>query len=85
MFEKGALFNAARKKLYLNTNLHIMDNDYIQIENCKKVLEYNDIYLRIRTSNMILQIWGQDLNINDYNSDGIIVRGKITSIEFEKK
>lgn len=75
----------ARKKLYLNTNLLITDNNVLEIENCKKVLEYNDIYLKLKTSNMILEIWGSGLNISDYNTDGIIVKGIIKSIEFMKK
>ena len=74
-----------RKKLYLNTNMLITDNKLIEIENCKKVLEYNDIYLKLMTSNMILEVWGTDLNISDYNTDGIIVKGNIKSIEFMKK
>lgn len=85
MLKRREFLDAARRKLCTNTNLHVMDNDYIQIENCKKILEYNDIYLKIRTSNMILQVWGQSLNISDCNNDGIIVRGEISSIEFEKK
>lgn len=79
------LVDFARRKLYLNTNLLITDNNLIEIENCKKVLEYNDIYLKVLTSNMILQIWGNGLNISDYNTDGIIVKGNISSIEFMKK
>lgn len=73
-----------KAKCYLNTNLLITDNNYIEIENCKKILEFNDVYLKIRTSNLILEIWGKELYVSDFNTDGIIIRGIISSIEFHK-
>ncbi len=72
-----------KKKLYLNTYMNISDNDHLEIENCKKILEYNDIYVKLRTSTLIISIWGQNIKISDYNTDGIIVDGKFSSIEFE--
>ena len=63
----------------------IKESALIEIENCKKVVEYNDIYLKILTSNMILEVWGSELSISDYNTDGIIIRGKISSVEFMKR
>lgn len=85
MINNDQLKDLARKKLYINTNLLIMDNNYIEIDNCKKVLEYNDIFLKIQSSNMIIQIWGNNLSIHDYNSNGIVVTGNISSVELLKK
>ena len=85
MLNAEQLKGYAKTKLYLNTNLLITDNNYIEIDNCKKVLEYNDIFLKIKSSNMIIQIWGKNLSINDYNSGGIVVKGEIDSVEFLKK
>lgn len=82
-FNKIADF--ARKSFYLNTNLLICDNNLLEIENCKKVLEYNDIYLKLLTSTLILEIWGNDLSISDYSTDGVVVKGNIKSIEFMKR
>lgn len=85
MLNGEKITDIARKKLYLNTHLLITDNNLIEIENCKKVVEYNDIYLKILTSNMILEVLGSELSISDYNTDGIIIRGKISSVEFMKR
>ena len=71
-----------RRALYLNTNILMSDNRVLEIENCKNIIEFNDIYLKIQTCNMILEIWGKNLTINDFNTDGIIVKGEISSIEF---
>ena len=73
-----------KKKLYLNTYMNLTDNTHLEIENCQKILEYNDIYLKIKTSTLIISIWGQSIRISDYNTDGIIVDGKFSSVEFEQ-
>lgn len=72
-----------RDKLYLNTYTALTDNTHMEIENCKKIIEYNDIYIKIQTATITISIWGQDLKISDYNTDGIIIDGIFSSIEFE--
>ena len=74
-----------KKKLYLNTYMNLTDNDHLEIENCKKILEYNDIYVKLKTSTLTVSIWGQNIRISDYNTDGIVVDGKFSSIEFENE
>ena len=73
-----------KKKLYLNTYMNLTDNTHLEIENCQKILEYNDIYVKIKTSTLIISIWGQNIRISDYNTDGIIIDGKFSSVEFEQ-
>lgn len=73
-----------KKKLYLNTYMNLTDNTHMEIENCQKILEYNDIYVKIKTSTLIISIWGQNIRISDYNTDGIVVDGNFSSVEFEQ-
>ncbi len=79
----SAVSRYVKKKLYLNTYINLSDNTHMEIENCKKILEYNDIYVKLKTSTLMISIWGQNINISDYNTDGLIVDGIFTSIEFE--
>lgn len=72
-----------KNKIYLNSSISITDNSHMEIENCSKILEYNDIYVRLKTATIILQIWGEGLMISDYNTSGIIVDGKIFRVEFD--
>lgn len=72
-----------KEKLYFNTYMNLTDNTHIEIENCKRILDYSDVYLRIRTSTLTICIYGENLNISDYNTDGMIIDGKFRSIEFE--
>lgn len=77
------LSDELRKKLYLDTTIIVTDNKCIEIENCKKIIEYNDIYICLRTSSVTVRIWGKDLKISDYKTGGLVVEGTISSIEFE--
>lgn len=72
-----------RDKAYLNTYMALTDNTHMEIENCKKILEYNDVRVKIRTATLIVSIWGSGLSISDYNTDGIVVNGSFSSVEFE--
>ena len=72
-----------KKRLYLNTYMNLTDNTHLEIENCKRIIELNDIYVRLKTSTVTLQVWGEDLRISDYNTAGEVIDGRITSIEFD--
>lgn len=81
----SGLSRLCRRQLYLNTYMNLTDNTEIQIDNCRKIVEYNDIYVKLITSTLTLEIWGEKLCISDYNTGGIIVSGKFSSIEFERE
>ena len=63
--------------------MNMTDNTRLEIENCRRIIEYNDIYIRLRTSTLTMQVWGKDLKISDYNTDGIVIEGTFSSVEFE--
>ncbi|MCL2054209.1 MAG: YabP/YqfC family sporulation protein [Oscillospiraceae bacterium] len=71
-----------KKKLYLNTHMNLTDNTFLEIENVKRITDYNDVCIQLQTSTLSLRIWGSNLQISDYNTDGIVVRGAFSSIEF---
>lgn len=64
----------------------ITGNSYLEIEGCIRIMEYNDIYLKIKTCRgIIAEIWGQGLTVSDYNTSAVAVRGIITSVELHGK
>lgn len=72
-----------RKQFYLNTYINMTDNTHLEIENCKRIIELNDVYVRLKTATVTLQVWGEELRISDFNTAGVVIDGKISSIEFE--
>ncbi|HOF68790.1 MAG TPA: YabP/YqfC family sporulation protein [Ruminococcus sp.] len=83
MLKKAA--DKSRDFLYLNPTMHLQSNKEVYIENCKRIEEYNDIYIRLKSRNIYIQIWGSNLKAFDFKTNGLIIKGKIDQIEFTEK
>ncbi len=65
----------------MDTQIQITGNHEVLVECCRKILEYNDVLVKVQTWDMTVQIWGSGLSVNDFSSKGIFVCGKIQSVE----
>lgn len=54
------------------------------IENYKAILDYQDIYIRIKTYVGIVNINGFNLKLSEMTSDDIMISGDIETVDFEK-
>ncbi len=70
-----------RRFINMDTQIQLTGNREVLVECCKKILEYNDIMVRVRTWDMTVEVWGSSLSVSDFNSKGIIISGKIQSVE----
>lgn len=69
-----------------SSQIVICGDSYLEVENCRRIMEISDIYLKIKTADgIVAEIWGSDLMLSDYNTAGLAVRGKITSVELHGK
>lgn len=68
----------------IGSQIQITGNSQVLVDGCKKILEYNDIFVKVKTWDMTVQIWGSGLSVDDFGSDVIYVCGKIQSVELEK-
>lgn len=71
--------------MYLDTYLHMHGNEELRLENCRKILEYNDICVRVQTRDMTVTVWGTGLRVYDYNDNSVLIHGKITAVELAEK
>lgn len=53
------------------------------IENYKCILEYQDIFIRIKMKAGLVNIHGFDLELNEMTKDDLIVTGNIENVDFE--
>ncbi len=70
--------------MYLETYLHLRGNRELRVENCIRILEYNEVLVRLRTRDMTVEIWGTGLRVDDYNDSSVVVRGRISSVSMEE-
>ena len=66
------------------TKITIMGFNSVLIENYKIVLEYQEIFIRIKIHNGFINMNGLNLKIDEMNNDDILIVGEIEEIEFEK-
>lgn len=83
MFGKAS--EKMREVLYLETGIHIAGNRELVLENCRRIEECSDVFMCMTAEKLTVKIWGNDLRAYDFNTGGIIIRGKITQIELEER
>ena len=71
------------KEVYSNIPNFIITEDMI-IENYKGILEYEDYYIRVKTSIGIVNIHGINLRLEKMTENNIKITGKIETIELER-
>lgn len=74
-----------RSLVYLETYLNLCGNRELRVENCMKILEYNDVLVRLQTRDMVVEIWGTELRVSDYNDSSVLVHGTISSIQLQER
>lgn len=78
------IIQKGKKFINMDTQIQITGNHEVLVEGCKKILEYNDVFIKVKTWDMIIQVWGSGLKVSDFNSNGIYVFGNIQSVELIK-
>ena len=78
-------FKFIRKGLYLNSSINIIDNTQITIENCKNILECNDIIVRVLSAEFIIDVWGSDLTVTSFANRSVMVDGEISSVSLNRR
>ena len=93
------IIQKGKKFINMDTQIQITGNHEVLVEGCKKILEYNDVFIKVKTWDMIIQVWGSGLKVSTYNtaftntvykfinifnSNGIYIFGNIQSVELIK-
>ncbi len=66
------------------TRVTIIGFDEMLVENYKGILEYEEFYIKIKTSLGNMNINGFNLCLEQVTGDDISIRGKIESIDIER-
>ncbi|MBQ8905988.1 MAG: YabP/YqfC family sporulation protein [Ruminococcus sp.] len=72
---------AARELFYMNTSIQILDNTTVITEQYTRLLEINELLVRLITGNLLLSVWGNSLSVTDLKAGGVRITGTITSLE----
>ncbi len=70
------------KEMLTGSNIQIFSNNEIIIDGCKKVVDFNNDYIKLKLSNGYLLIFGSKFIIQNFEEKNIDIVGVINSIEF---
>lgn len=71
-----------RKILFLKTRITMDSGGFLQLDSCRRIMECSDIYIKVRTVDEFVEIWGCGLELCCMSADSIIIEGRVSSIEF---
>lgn len=71
--------------MWLDSRLHLHSNRELRLENCRRVLEYHDVLVRLETRDLRVSVWGAGLRVSDYKDNSTLVRGRIDEIKLEER
>lgn len=84
--EKWNLFGTERKgfesTLLAGPRIELFSNNRAVVEGCLSVYEYNDNYLKLKTTSGAVILVGEAFDIVSFGEKTITVKGKISSLEF---
>lgn len=80
----NSLLEMPREVSETTPKVTIISFDEMLIENYKGILEYEEFYIKIKTTIGNININGFNLGLQQVTEDDISVKGKIESIEIER-
>lgn len=83
MFEK--ISDKTREILFMNPAMHMESNREVIIENCERIEEYNEVFMQLVSGRLCIRIWGNGLRAYDFRTGGLVVKGRISRIEFDER
>ncbi len=70
------------KAMISGSNIQIFSDSEIIVDGCKKVIDFNDEYIKLKLSNGYLLIFGSNFMIQSFEEKIIDIIGIINSLEF---
>ncbi len=62
--------------------VEILSNDEMLVEGCRKILDYNSDYIKLKLEKTSLIVFGRDFKVISFEDRQIKISGTIISLEF---
>ena len=71
-----------KNSLIRHSELQLTDNTNLVIYGCKRVLQYDENYIKLELATKGAAIDGLERSMSNFSSNGVVIKGKIHSITF---
>jgi len=75
-------FDELKSGFYKHSYIQMTDAHEIIVDRCEKITAYDENIIKLKLVNNNLLITGADMKMRNFSNDGVIISGKIHSIEF---
>ncbi len=81
----GRITDKTLETFYLTPLIHMDGNKELLIENCRRIEEYSEVFMRLISGKLCINIWGNGLRAYDFNKNGLMISGKISQVEVTER
>lgn len=74
-----------KNSLIRHSELQLTDNTELVIYGCKRVIQYDENYIKLELAANGAVVDGLELSMSNFSSNGVIIRGKIHSVTFMER
>lgn len=71
-----------KEEMTNNTHIEMFSNKKIILDGCTSIFDYQNDYIKLKLKKGHITVLGTDFSITDFENEKIIIKGKISSIEF---
>ena len=75
----------AGRALCLGTEMYMEGDRSLMIENCRRIEECTDVFMRLICGGLRIEVWGSGLRASEYSAHGLAVTGRIERIDFAER
>ncbi len=79
------LSELGKEKLCLDTGIHISGNRELIIDSCRRIEECSEVYMRLVSGGLYVDIHGSGLRAYDFRTGGLVIRGCIKQMSFTER
>ncbi len=81
--QKPKIFKGLTSAVLSSSHIELFENHELILEGCKGVGEYTDEFVRLKLSSGSLILNGKGLIIKSFEEKTLVIKGKISSLEFD--
>jgi len=75
-------FDKLKSGFYKHSYIQMTDNKEVLVDRCEKIITYDENIIKLKLINNNLTITGAEMKMQNFSMAGVIISGKINSIEF---
>lgn len=78
-------YESYKQSLVKHSEMQFTDNTELLIEGCRKVIVYDENYIKLELASMGAAVDGLELTMRNFSIGGVVIKGKIRSVTFLDK